>query len=199
MLKVADKLYRLLIDQEKTFAKRVVYIMRAETPPPWWHLLIPFRFLLEYFAFRKNVRQFTEKYLLLKRMALSAALNAVQHGDWDRSRQEMHSELRDFWMHSQKIQSRELYEHLVELADLSMDHYRKLLETGEMDYTSMIRRAYGRPSEYRDHLEQLGQTEAKIDQAAHNAFGLDTPDPHITARRKAMQEARMQHLREIFG
>ena len=198
MTKTLDRQRRLLLEQEKRFAKRVVYVMRARNPPPWWHLLIPFRFLLEYFSFRKNVRRFTEKYLLLKRMALSAACRAVEHGDRNKSRREMQSELRDFWMHDQRIDSRELYERLGEMADLLLEHYCRLLETGEKEYTSMIRKAYRVPSEYREHLEGMERVEGKIDQAAHAAFGLEAHDPYILNRQEAMREARRQDMAEIF-
>ena len=186
------------MEQEKSFAKQVVYIMRAQAPPSWWHLFIPFKFLLEYFSFKKNVRVFTEKHLLLKRMALSAAFRAAESGNRDQRREEMQAELRDFCIHHQDPYFQKLYDRLAELADLLLAHYQRLLETDGKDYHAMVRSAYGFRAQYRQFLNLVEAAEAGIDQAVVDALWLESPDPNIRSRQAAMREARHRALDEIF-
>jgi len=198
MSKALESQYRLLLDQEKKFAKRVVYMIRAKTSSPWWHLFIPFKFLLEYFSLRKNVKEFTEKHLLVKRLALSAAYRTVQSGDRDKNRQQMLGELRDFWLHKQRLDSRELYELLGELADILWEHYLRLLEIPGKDYNSIVRRAYGGRGEYRLFLDRVEDVEKRIDRAAHDALNMESLDPHTRSRQEAMREVREQDVNDIF-
>lgn len=197
MSKSLDAQYKLLLAEEKRFAERVVYYMRAQVPPPWWHFLIPFKFLLEYRARKKDTRQFLEKHLRFKRMALDGAYRAVESGDLEKPRQEMRAELREYWMHEQKIDSRQLYEHLGEMLDVLMDHYHRLFQTGEQEYFPMLRKAYVTRGSYREFLNQIEQVEQAIDRAVVEAMGARWPDPYIQNKQQAIQNLRRQELEDF--
>ncbi|MFW6106471.1 MAG: NF038143 family protein, partial [Desulfovermiculus sp.] len=73
MSKILDKVYKLLLERERRFAKNVAYLIRAQTQRPWWHIFIPFKFLLEYRDLKKDIRNFSAKHVHLKQIALSTA------------------------------------------------------------------------------------------------------------------------------
>ncbi len=198
MSKFIDDQYKIIREEEKKFAKRVVYIIRALKPQPWWNLFIPFMFVLEYFARKKDIARFTEKHMLFKEMALSAACWTAASGDPEKSRQEMLSQLRDHWMHDQQFESRDLYELLEEMLDLLLEHYLQLLQTMEKDYTLMIRKAYPVRAHYQDFLDRMTRVEMKIDRSVVEASGLTWPDPYIQSKQKAIHEVRKRDLSEIY-
>ncbi len=198
MSKFIDDQYKIIREEEKKFSKRVVYIIRALKPQPWWQLFIPFMFLLEYFDRKKDIASFTEKHMLFKEMALSAACWTAASGDPEKSRQEMHSQLREYWMHNQQFESRDLYELLGQMLDLLLEHYLQLLQTMEKDHTLMIRKAYPVRAHYQGFLDKLARLEMKIDQSFVEAMGFSWPDPHIQSKQKAIHEVRKRDLSEIY-
>jgi len=198
MSKLLQDQYSLLLQTEKEFATRVVYLMRAYTPQPWWHLFIPFKFLMEYFSLRKERREFIEKHLLFKRMALDAAFRAVESGEPEKNRQEMHNQLREFWLRNQQFESRQLNDRLEKMIDLLFDHYLRLIRTGERDYSLMVRQAYRVKADYQNFLDEMARVEAEIDRAVAEALGLKWPDFYMQNKQKAIREVRSREVRETF-
>ncbi len=197
MTKLSDK-YNILLEKEQRFAKRVVYLMRAYTQRPWWHMFIPFRFLFEYFALKKDIRNFTSKHVHLKQIALSAAFRGVESQDPAKSSREMQAELRDFWLHVEKLESQELYEQLSDWMELLFKHYYRLFQASADNYITLIRQAYTSKNAYQGFLDQMAEIEKKIDQALLEALGVSQPDQYIQDKQKAMQQEREIELGEIF-
>lgn len=198
MPNLLDKQYKLLLEEERRFAKRIAFHIRAQTPHPWWHIFIPFKFLLEYFSLKKDVRNFSAKHVYLKQIALSAAYRSAETRDPDQSSQEMQAELRDFWLHVQKLDSQELYKLLGQWMDMLFRHYDRLLQTHEENYLAIIRKAYNSSGQYQNFLDQLTQIEKRIDQAVQAATGTSSTDPYIHYKQKAIQDLRSRELRDIF-
>lgn len=198
MSKLAQDQLSLLLEVEKEFARRVVYLMRAYTPKPWWHIFIPFKFVMEYISLRKEKRDFTEKHLLFKRMALEAAFHTVESGKPEENKQEMHSKLKEFWFQNQQIESGQLYERLVKMIDLLLEHYIRLMKTGERDYGMMIRKAYGLRADYQNFFDRMERVEAEIDRALVEALGLKWPDLYMQIKQRSIKEVRSREVRETF-
>ncbi len=199
MANLLEKQYALILDVERRFAKRIVYLIRAYTPRPWWHIFIPFKFLFEYLSMRKEVREFTAKHVYLKQIALSAGYRATESKAFDKSRQEMQAELRDFWLNVQDLESQEVYELLGQWMDMLLRHYYRLFQTTAGDYSSLIRRVYTSAGEYQSFLHQLTEVEQKLDQAVLEALGISAPDPYIQKKQQAIQDLRAREVQEIFG
>ncbi len=198
MSKILDKQFKLLLERERRFSKNVVYLTRAQTPRPWWHIFIPFKFLLEYRDLKKDIRHFTAKYLTLKHIALSAAYRAAVTNDRKKNQQTMQAELRDFCVHNQKIPSQEAYEILKQWMDLLFQHYYRLFLIPERDYSKLIRQAYTSSEEYRSFLGQLNTLEQDMDQALQSASGGEESDLHIQQKQKALQDLRSREINDMY-
>ncbi|MDF1592942.1 MAG: NF038143 family protein [Desulfobacterales bacterium] len=196
MDKSLDKKYSLVLEREKQFVKRVVYIMRAHTQPPWWHMLIPFRFLFEHMARKRDVRAFSATHLYLKQIALSAARWDVEPGDPAASGRQMQARLRDYWLHMQTVKSGEIYEYLSEWMELLRSHYHRLLKASGKNYQTLLQNAYP-SSEYRDFLSRLTDLERKIDRSLLLVQGkTDTISAFIQNKQNAFAKVRERELRE---
>ncbi|GAB6060971.1 NF038143 family protein [Desulfonatronum parangueonense] len=189
---------KAILAEEREFASRVVYYRRAQSAPAWWHNFIPFKFLVEYFGRKKETSQFSQKHLGFKEMALRAAEEAVRSGNTERSRQAMKGELREFWMHEQKLESRTVYENLSTMMDLLLDHYLRLLQTEEREYLSMVRKAYRNSAIYQEFLTSMEQVEHAIDKGLVEAMGMNWPDPYIQSKQKAIRDVRKRELEDAF-
>lgn len=200
MGKDLDNRYSELLDQEKVFIKRVVYYIHAYTPRPWWHSFIPFNFLIDYFSRKKDVRAFSDSHLYLKQIALSMAYKDAESGNLGQSDFEMQAELRDYWMHMQKFESTELYEHLQQWMALLKEHYLKLLLIQERYYILLLQKAYSSRQEYKTFLTNLAEVEKKIDQIILDHQKNQAPlSRYIQWKQKAFWEIRERDLREAFG
>ena len=200
MSKALDKRYSELLEQEKRFIKRVVYFIHAYTPRPWWRAFIPFNFLIDYFSRKKDVRAFSDSHLYLKQIALSMAYKDAESGNPGQSDSEMQAELRDYWMHIQKIKSRELYENLQQWMALLKKHYLKLLLVQERHYILLLQNVYSSRQEYNAFLTELTGVEEKIDQAIlDHQKDKALPAGYIQRKQKAFQKIRERDLREAFG
>ncbi|MFO7802332.1 MAG: NF038143 family protein [Desulfovermiculus sp.] len=198
MSNILDKQFKLLLEREKRFAKNVVYLIRAETQRPWWHIFIPFKFLFEYRGLKKDIRNFSAKHVHLKHIALSAAYRATATNDRDKNQQAMQAELRDFYVHTQKIASQEAYELLRQWMELLFVHYFRLLQVPERDYQKLIRQVYASSGEYRSFLDQLSSLEQGMDQAVQKALEDGQGDPSIRNKQQAVQDLRARELNDMY-
>lgn len=197
MTQIPDRQYRLLLQEERLMAKRVVYLIRAKAPQPWWHIFIPFKFLLEYKRLKKDIRNFSARYVYLKQIALAAAYRSTVNRDQEKSRQEMQAELRDFCLHSKEIASQNAYEFLSQWMDLLFQHYGQLFQVQEKNYRDLIRKTYTF-KEYQNFLDQLSRLEQSIDQAGQSDRKDGKSDPSIQQKQQAIQELRARELNDIF-
>lgn len=197
MSELLDKQYNLLLQQERLLAKRVVYLIRAQAQKPWWHIFIPFKFLLEYKRLKKDIRNFSARHVYLKQIALAAAYRSTLTRDQEKPRQEMQAELRDFCLHSQEITSRNAYELLGQWMDLLFQHYWQLFQIQENNYQDLIRKAYTY-KEYQSFLKQLSQLENSMNQAEQSDPEPGKLDPCIRQKQQAIQDLRSRELDDIF-
>ncbi|MFO8113061.1 MAG: NF038143 family protein [Desulfosalsimonadaceae bacterium] len=200
MGKTIDKNYVLLAEQEQLFVKRVVYLMRAHSPRPWWRMFIPFAFLLEYFARKKDVRTFAKAHLHLKEAALEAAYQEAASGRPEKNDSTLQARISDYLTHMQDIQSPELYDRLYAWAALLKDHYARMLPVQEKFYNLVLQNAYPSGGEYKRFLQELADAENGIDQLVLAARkDKEQAGIIIANKQKAFQQVREREIREAFG
>ncbi|WP_157493071.1 NF038143 family protein [Desulfonatronovibrio magnus] len=196
--KILKAQYKALISEEERFAARVVYLMRATRDHPWWHLLIPFKFLFEYLARKKETRKFTEQHMRFKMIALDGAYMCAETGEENQSRQKMQSQFRDFWLHELKMESGRVYELLSDLLEKMFDHYLLLFNTGEKNHAAMAIKAYSQLDDYRQFLQELDRLENEINEQLHQDLTDGDVGQETHKRQKAVRKVRERYLREIF-
>ncbi len=200
MVEHLDKRYREILEQERLFIKRAVYHIHAYTPKPWWHVLIPFKVLLEYYSRKKDVRALEESHLYLKQIALAMAYNDVDSGNPGASDPEMLARLHDYRVHIQKLNSADLYQGLEHWLKLLKAHYYRLLQVQEKRYHTLVRTAYTTKQHYQAFLDELAEVEARIDRALLELpKDGQHPETYLNNRKQAFAQLRERELRETFG
>ncbi|MFP4084216.1 MAG: NF038143 family protein [Desulfonatronovibrio sp.] len=200
MNKALDKRYNEIMEQEKLFVKRAVYFIHAYTPKPWWHVLIPFRFLLEYYSRKKDIRSFQKSHLYLKQIALAMAYQDIKTGTAGGSDSEMLAQVRDYSMRLQQLHSADLHQYIEQWMNLLKAHYYRLLLVQEKYYYLLLNKAYAGRQEYEDFLSKLADVEKKMDQIILDTHkNTDKSKQYIKSRQKAFAEIRERELREAFG
>ncbi|MFW6055180.1 MAG: NF038143 family protein [Thermodesulfobacteriota bacterium] len=199
--KIPDKAFSRIEKQEKDFVRRVVYLLRAYTPGPWWHVLIPFRFVLEYLTRKREIKLFSKTHLYLKHLALSAAYQDLASDDPAESDARLEAGLRDYWLHMQDTKSQEIYEHLSAWTELLRKHYFRMLNTGETNYGLMLQNAYFSGSAYKEFLDHLADRERQIDRVMLGFRPLNEKKPAgqwLVNKQKAFAQVRDREIREAW-
>jgi hypothetical protein len=190
--------YEMILKEEILFAKNVALQIRALKPQPLWHLLIPFKFLLEFFAAKQEVDRFADSFLMPRKLALDAAHQFVMGEDRDRVLASVGNHLRN-WLSEQKLFSRPVYQKLMAEVDVLIDHYVKLLQAEGNSYEVLVRNAYQTREPYAALLQELSTLEKAIDEAVvQMAGGDEIMRKHLTAKQEILAESRARKLRSIF-
>jgi hypothetical protein len=174
--------YAIILNYEQRFIVSVVFQMRANIPQPLWHLFIPFRFLFEFVAARRDIKRISTIYLFVRNLALDAVHQAGD--DQIDSRLEMERRIRE-WLSKHQLYSRNLSEKYLALAELLMSHYTRLLKAEGRSYESLVRNAYGNRADYESFQQQLIAMENNIEQ--------------IPAKQLEIHAARTKETQQIFA
>lgn len=200
MVEHLDKRYREILEQERLFIKRAVYYLHAYTPKPWWQVFIPFKFLLEYYSRKKDVRSLEQSHLYLKQMALDMAYKDVSSGNPGGSDPEMLARLHDYRVHIQKINSTDLCQGLEQWLKFLKDHYYRLLQVPGKRYHALVRETYTTKQNYQAFLDELAHVETRMDRALLDLHkdGKQT-ETYLTNKKKVFAQLREREVRETFG
>ena len=197
--KILDKTFLLIQEQEKRFLKQAIFLFRAYAPKPWWHLLIPFKFILEYLARKKAYRSFSKTYLHLKLIALDAAYQNLVSDSQAESEARLEARLREYWLQKQPTMSQELYAQLRTWLDLLHTHYLRMLQSRGRHFHDLPAEAYPSKDAYTEFVNQLALVEEEIYPAV---VGTDqeacSTRSCLEAQQKAFAQVRERELREAF-
>lgn len=198
-----DKKYRPIAINELQFARRVVYQLRAQNPPPAWHNLIPFKFLFEYLRIRRAIRAFSENALAGRKIALDSAKDMLE----GESRAVVHENMQKNiweWLESMGLSTPSIYEQELALAQTYEEHFSNLLTADGTDYGALVRAVYRVPPKYRQFLDRISETEKKIDRmvcdmAPDNGEDRQTCEKRMNAKQRALAKAREIEMAAVFA
>lgn len=197
--KILDKNYLLIQEQEKNMLKQAIFLLRAYTPNPWWHMLVPFKFVLDYHARKKAYKSFSNTYLHLKQMALTAAYQNLISDSQAESEARLEARLREYWLRKQPNLPQELYAQLRTWLDLLRGHYLKMLQSRGRHSHDLLAEAYPSRQAYTDFVNQLALVEEEIYPAVFGAGQTVCPACScLEAQRKAFAQVREREVREAF-
>jgi len=151
-----------ILAYEEQLAKNVALQIRAGQPRPLWQYFVPFKFLFEIFAAKREMSWFSKDFLFVRKLALDAARDIVEGQDRQESLAEVGAAIKD-WLSSHALYSEELHQKQAALADLLCTHYSRLLLAEGKDHTFLVRNAYGSRAEYESFLRRLAAAESEID------------------------------------
>lgn len=194
--------YNTIASNNQQFAKRVIYQLRAQNPPPIWHNLIPFKFLLEYIRIRQAISSFEKKALFVRVLALDAAKSIIEGENQPLVHGEMNRKIQT-WLRENNLYSQPIHEKQQELAQQLEEHFTKLLQADGSSYKSLIKAAYRIPPKYKEFLNSIAVTERQIDDMVCD-MTTDTDeqrmdcDKKMKEKHRAFDKARDIELQSIF-
>lgn len=154
--------FELILKSEALFAREVALGVVVTQPLKSWCYLIPGMFIIDFLRRQKAIRQFSQEYLFPRRHALYCAkalmdgmdreqieaLNAAHVAQWPKAHR------------GEAEASRSLQLQVIELL---IPHYRKLLAAQGGTYLHLLASAYPQREELKLFLESLNRLEQNRD------------------------------------
>jgi hypothetical protein len=189
----------LILDGEESFARAVALGLIVKRPPSAWHFLLPGMFLFDFLRRSSETRRYSDLFLFPRKLALNGVLDILNGED----RNEILSQIEDNvkrWLVSVNLYSERLQRKHMDVIDLLMDHYSRLLHAEGNDYPDLIRYAYPARESYETYLHRLSAAEQEVDQAIVEIRG-ETKEimERLRMERVQVSELRTKEVNRIFS
>ena len=189
----------LILDGEESFARAVALGVLVKRPPSAWHFLLPGMFLFDFLRRSSETRRYSDLFLFPRNLALKGALDILNGED----RREILSKIEDnvkHWLVSLNLYSERLQRKHMDVIDLLMDHYSRLLHAAGNDYPDLIRYAYPARESYEAYLHRLSTAEQEVDQAIVEIRG-ETKEimERLQMEQVQVTELRTKEVHRIFS
>jgi hypothetical protein len=189
----------LILDGEESFARAVALGVIVKRPLSPWHFLLPGMFLFDFLRRSSETRRYSDLFLFPRKLALNGALEILNGED----RKEILSQIEDgmkHWLVSLNLYSERLHRKQMDVIDLLVDHYSKLLDAEGNDYPGLIKGAYPARESYEAYLHRLSAAEQEVDHAIAEIRG-ETREIMERLRVEQVQvtELRTKEVHRIFS
>jgi hypothetical protein len=192
------KTYDIIVSAEEEFARAVALGVLVRRPLTAWHYLIPGMFIIDFLKRSSEVRRYSGDFLFPRRLALDAAQN-IRDGEERREAVSRVSEAVKEWLDSLKLYSVDLHKHQVEVVELLIDHYGKLLDSEGDTYYSLVKNAYNTQQNYEAYLSQLTAAEKEVDRAIVEELGeSEVLREKLAAEKRQVERMRKKNVEIIF-
>jgi len=198
-MKDYNKNKALVLDGEESFARAVALGIIVKRPPSAWHFLLPGMFLFDFLRRSSETRRYSDLFLFPRKLALKGALNILNGED----RREILSQIEDnikHWLVSLNLYSERLHRKHMNVIDLLVDHYSRLLRAEGNDYPGLIKDAYQARESYEAYLHRLSTAEQEVDQAIAEIRG-ETREimERLRVERVQVGELRTKEVNQVFS
>jgi hypothetical protein len=189
----------LVLDGEESFARAVALGVIVKRPLSPWHFLLPGMFLFDFLRRSGETRRYSDLFLFPRKLSLNGALDILNGED----RKKILSQIEDdvkHWLVSLNLYSERLHRRHMDVIDLLIDHYSRLLHAGGNDYPGLIKDAYQARESYEAYLHRLGTAEQEVDHAIVEIRG-ETQEIVERLRMEQVQvaELRIKEVNRIFS
>ncbi|MFW6313974.1 MAG: NF038143 family protein [Desulfohalobiaceae bacterium] len=198
----SSKKYRDISQEELHFVRTLATHIRAKTPQPFWHWLIPFKFALEMLAKSRMTDELSKNVFQARQLALDSAYALQEGKDRTSVLQDLEANLQK-WLQGQNLYTQDILDKQLQLAEQFMEHYCRLFKAQGRGYQELVRNAYLQPQAYQDVLQRISDLEKDIDQevlqiADSRVSDSSKLEQNIQAKQEALQETRAREVRRIF-
>lgn len=191
------KVWRVL-SAEEYFGSRAALaaIVRGNVNP--WLQMIPGMFIYEAYKRSRERRIYAQHYIFPRKIAMDA-IRAINKGvEKSEALDEAGLKMRD-WLGSRNILSDAIESAYMDMVELIMSHYGRLLEADGESHEEMLVSAYQTQAGYEDYLNKLNGAERRIDRAIVAKYNDDdTLRKELLARQSAKEELREKDAKAIF-
>lgn len=194
-----EEKYRKILFAEEAFAREVALGVHITRPLTVWHYLIPGMFIIDFLRRMSAVRRYSYHFLFPRKLALDIARAALRGGerrsDLSRAREETGK-----WLDSLGLYSDGLNDRQVEVVEILVEHYQRLLSAEGNNYLSLNEYAYGNRGAYEAFLAHLASAEAEVDREILETQGQDKGLlERLTAEKAQVKKQRKKHTDKIFS
>jgi hypothetical protein len=198
-MKDYNKNKALILDSEESFARAVALGVIVKRPLSPWHFLLPGMFLFDFLRRSSETRRYSDLFLFPRKLALNGALGILKGED----RKKILSQIEDNvkrWLVSLNLYSERLQRKHMDVIDLLMDHYSRLLHAEGNEYPDLIRYAYPARESYETYLHRLSAAEQEVDHAIIEIRG-ETMEIMERLRMEQVQvaELRTKEVNRVFS
>lgn len=197
------KNFNLIAGNESRFARRVIYQMRAQHPPPVWHNLIPFKFLIEYIRIRRAIRTFENNAMVIRKLSLDAARSILDGESHERVHFDMNEKIKT-WLQENELFLQIIHGAQIALAQQFEAHYARLLQADGKNYATLVKSVYPIPPRYREFLEGIAETEKQVDDSVCETISNDDKErqeceTRMKNKQRAFSKAREIELQQVYA
>ena len=195
--------YWIIHEEENQFARTLAIYIRSKMPQPKWHLLIPFKFLYEFLSTRRLGDDLFRNAMFFKIMALKSTYRLYMDENPQSLRQEFSDKLQEK-LETLNLNTSKVQEKYVELIDLFVEHYYRLMPAQGKSYKELLKNGYdGNASEYEDFLGKAAEIEKEIDAETLEIARPQMKDSskleqNLRIKQESLKEAREKEVRRVF-
>jgi hypothetical protein len=190
--------YDMIVAAEEQFAREVTLGVIVTRPLTVWHYMIPGMFIIDFLRRGTAIRRYTKHFMFPRKMAIDAAF-AISEGE-DKSI--LNSQLEEqisIWLTSLNLISPELVRTHLELIDVLVRHYLKLLNAEGDAYSLLIENAYQIRDNFKAFIDQISAVEKAVDEKVIEKLGGDEKvEAKILAEQQQIEKRRQKMLEDIF-
>jgi hypothetical protein len=190
--------YKLILQNEENFARRVALGLWIKRPISPWHYLLPGMFIFDYLRRSAAVKDYSAAFLFPRKLALDLSMQVMGGADKKELFRQAGEIIKE-WLASFKMYSEEIKDRHMEQISILMEHYIKLLKADGDEYSLLIKNTYGDRTNYESFMEKLTAAENCIDSAiAHHRGNTEEIRKRLEAEREQVAELRKKELQKIF-
>lgn len=183
--------YEMIISAEEAFAREAALGLIVGRPVTTWHYIIPGMFIFDHLRRSREIRRYTESFLTLRKIALSAAQAMIEGAEEERWRFRCSEEVR-LWLESLNLYCPTLHAALMKEAGLLAEHYRNLLAAEGELYADLILHVYEHRGRYASFLSDLAGIEQEVNEALKEMLG----DTEALRKRLSAERSQFERIRE---
>ena len=190
--------YNMILSFEESFAREVALGVIVTRPLTVWRQLIPFMFIFDFLRRTSVIRGYTQNFMFPRKVAIAAAQDINSGEERENRLSRVEEEIKE-WLSSLRLYSSALHLSQMEVVNLLIDHYSKLLNADGDTYNYLVKNAYIRREDYAAFLSRLASMEKEVDRAMTETLGEnETLREKILAEQRQLEKQREKNLAEIF-
>ena len=188
-----------VLENEGSFARAVALGVIVKRPPSPWHFLLPGMFLFDFLRRSSETQRYSDLFLFPRKLALDGALNILNGEDRKEILSRIEGDIKR-WLVSLNLYSEKLHHKQMDVIDLLIDHYSRMLRAQGNDYPGLIKDAYRTRESYEAYLRRLGTAEQEMDPAIVEVRGkTEEIVDRLRAEQAQVTELRTKEVNRIFS
>jgi hypothetical protein len=190
--------YDIILCAEESFAREVALGVIVTRPLTVWHYFIPFMFVLDFLRRNSVIRSYTKHFMFPRKLAIDAAQDITNGEDKENRLSRVEEEIKE-WLNALNLYSSALHRSQMEVVNLLIDHYSKLLNADGDIYNYLVKNAYNHQESYAAFLSRLASVEKEVDRAITETLGENEKlREKILAEQQQVEKQRKKMLDQIF-